>query len=107
MEIWAEGRCHAPCLLLLEDVDAVFRERRPEDDTRSGVTFSVLRDAIDGVAAQENRILVMTTNHYDRLDAALIRPGRVDVEEYFGPADAEQAARLVSVPIASAADVGA
>jgi len=38
-------------LLLLEDVDAVFRERRLEDENRSGVTFSGLLNAIDGVAA--------------------------------------------------------
>ena len=36
----------------------------------------------------------MTTNHYDRLDPALIRPGRVDVHEYLDDAEGEQAQRL-------------
>lgn len=36
----------------------------------------------------------MTTNHYDRLDPALIRPGRVDVQELLDDATGEQARRL-------------
>lgn len=47
------------------------------------VTFSGLLNAIDGVASADERILFMTTNHVDRLDPALIRPGRVDVKQHF------------------------
>ena len=39
------------------------------------LTFSGLLNAIDGVTSTEGRILFMTTNHVDRLDPALIRPG--------------------------------
>jgi chaperone BCS1 len=46
----------------------------------SMVTFSGLLNALDGVAASEERLVFMTTNHIDRLDPALIRPGRVDVK---------------------------
>ncbi|KAL4866937.1 hypothetical protein BDV12DRAFT_172101 [Aspergillus spectabilis] len=42
---------------------------------------------MDGVAAQEGRILVMTTNHLNYLDPALIRPGRVDYQIKFQLAD--------------------
>ena len=41
-------------------------------------------NAIDGVASHEGRVLVMTTNHLEKLDAALIRPGRVDMKIGFG-----------------------
>lgn len=51
---------------------------------RMSVSFSGLLNAIDGVASHEGRILIMTTNHRDRLDAALIRPGRVDMQIEFG-----------------------
>ena len=50
------------------------------------VTFSGLLNALDGVAASEERIIFMTTNHVERLDQALIRPGRIDMKEYFGNA---------------------
>jgi len=43
------------------------------------VTFSGLLNALDGVRSQEGRILMMTTNHREKLDPALLRPGRADV----------------------------
>lgn len=61
---------------------------------QSSVTFSGLLNALDGVASSEERIIFMTTNHIERLDAALIRPGRVDVKEFVGNAVPEQARRL-------------
>lgn len=61
---------------------------------KSSVTFSGLLNALDGVASSEERIIFMTTNHYERLDPALIRPGRVDIKEHLGDAAGEQARRL-------------
>lgn len=46
---------------------------------------------IDGVGAGEGRIMVATTNYYDRLDEALIRPGRIDLEVKFELASKFQA----------------
>jgi SpoVK/Ycf46/Vps4 family AAA+-type ATPase len=46
------------------------------------------------VAAQEGRLLFMTTNHIERLNNALIRPGRVDVRCFLGPATRQQARDL-------------
>lgn len=48
------------------------------------VTFSGLLNCLDGVASAEARILFMTTNYLERLDPALVRPGRVDMKEYIG-----------------------
>ncbi|KAJ5054514.1 uncharacterized protein L3040_000785 [Drepanopeziza brunnea f. sp. 'multigermtubi'] len=44
------------------------------------ISLSALLNILDGVASQGGRILIMTTNHIDKLDEALIRPGRVDVD---------------------------
>jgi mitochondrial chaperone BCS1 len=57
---------------------------------QSSLTFSGLLNALDGVASSEERILFMTTNHLDRLDDALIRPGRVDYKQYIGYASDSQ-----------------
>ena len=69
----------------MEDIDCAFRDRRKEieNDPRylgasGGVTNSGLLNAIDGVTNSDGRIVIMTTNYIDQLDAALIRPGRVD-----------------------------
>jgi chaperone BCS1 len=84
-------------ILLLEDADAAFVNRRQRDaDGYSGatVTFSGLLNALDGVAAGEERIAFLTTNHVNRLDPALKRPGRVDVMERIGEATTYQATQM-------------
>ncbi|KAF2754659.1 P-loop containing nucleoside triphosphate hydrolase protein [Pseudovirgaria hyperparasitica] len=60
------------------------------DDAKQGISLSGLLNAIDGVASHEGRVLVMTTNHPEKLDEALIRPGRVDLQVQFSLATHEQ-----------------
>ncbi|KAI4255886.1 MAG: hypothetical protein LQ352_002339 [Teloschistes flavicans] len=85
-------------LVLLEDVDAAFSNRRAQSEADgyrgANVTFSGLLNALDGVASAEERVLFLTTNHVDRLDSALIRPGRVDMAVRLGEATRYQAAQL-------------
>lgn len=70
----------ANSIILLEDIDAIFRKRESVEKRRGrSVSFSGLLNALDGVRSQEGRILVMSTNHKERLDPALIRPGRCDM----------------------------
>ena len=90
-----EAMMYAPegSLIAIEDVDAVFTQREGVGKS-SGVSFSGLLNAIDGVAAQEGRALIMTTNHKDKLDPALIRPGRADVHTELGLVGAATARRL-------------
>lgn len=101
------------CIVLLEDVDcAGMSQKRSTDPATSsatpegqnkpgsqdgdnktsgpaaglekqGVSLSGLLNVIDGVAACEGRILVMTTNHPEKLDPALVRPGRIDMSIAF------------------------
>ncbi|ORX93261.1 hypothetical protein K493DRAFT_223675 [Basidiobolus meristosporus CBS 931.73] len=79
-------------LLLLEDIDAAFSQRKQSDQQgfQSMVTFSGLLNALDGVASSEERVVFMTTNHIEKLDSALVRPGRIDVKEYLGNATEHQ-----------------
>ncbi|KAK1956067.1 hypothetical protein LY78DRAFT_621096 [Colletotrichum sublineola] len=84
-------------ILLLEDADSAFVNRRQRDaDGYSGasVTFSGLLNALDGLAAGEERIAFLTTNHIERLDPALIRPGRVDMMVRIGEATRYQAGQM-------------
>lgn len=87
-------------IILLEDVDACFASRVASDEEKAktgysnNVTFSGLLNALDGVGASEGRILFMTTNHLEKLDPALIRPGRVDVKIGLGNATREQVYKL-------------
>lgn len=61
---------------------------------QSSVTFSGFLNALDGVASGEERIIFLTTNHPERLDPALIRPGRVDLSLKIDDADPSQAKQL-------------
>ncbi len=70
-------------LVLLEDADAAFSTRRSQTDSHgyqgANVTFSGLLNALDGVASAQERMVFLTTNYIERLDPALVRPGRVDM----------------------------
>ena len=85
-------------LVLLEDADAAFSNRRVQTDADgyrgAHVTFSGLLNALDGVASAEERILFLTTNHIERLDVALVRPGRVDMTVRLGEATRWQIEQL-------------
>ncbi|KAL8694709.1 MAG: hypothetical protein Q9218_000720 [Villophora microphyllina] len=85
-------------LVLLEDVDAAFSNRRSQSEADgyrgANVTFSGLLNALDGVASAEERVLFLTTNYVERLDSALVRPGRVDMTVRLGEATRYQAAQL-------------
>lgn len=74
-------------IVLMEDIDRAF-------SNECNVTMSGLLNALDGVGAQEGRLVFMTTNHVERLDPALIRPGRADVKVEVGLLDHDQARRM-------------
>ncbi|KAJ6021257.1 P-loop containing nucleoside triphosphate hydrolase protein [Penicillium herquei] len=97
MRLFAELPPH--CIVLLEDVDTAGVGRRDSVDPAQGnestsVTLSGLLNVLDGVSSQEGRILIMTTNHIEHLDEALIRPGRSDKKVHFKLADQTIATQL-------------
>jgi chaperone BCS1 len=97
------------CLVLLEDIDAASSKRfedtdptgdqndkcsSPKKPLRKMVSLSTLLNVIDGVGSPEGRVLVMTTNHPERLDDALMRPGRVDMKVEFQLTDSKMMTQL-------------
>jgi hypothetical protein len=87
-------------LICLEDVDALFStEGGQSANTRtmsqkSKLSFSGILNALDGVASHEGHLVIMTTNHRERLDKALIRPGRIDKEVEVKPASKDQMEKM-------------
>ncbi|PSR78283.1 hypothetical protein PHLCEN_2v7479 [Hermanssonia centrifuga] len=109
------------CIALMEDIDAAFhhgltRDLEEENNVSDGsseekghekekekaaissplsrITLSGLLNALDGVGAQEGRILYATTNRYTALDPALCRPGRMDLHVEFKLSSRYQAREL-------------
>lgn len=63
-------------ILLIEDIDAFFTDRKAQD---INISFSALLNFMDGVLGKGNGLITfITANNPDRMDPALIRPGRVD-----------------------------
>ncbi|KAL4948040.1 hypothetical protein BDW69DRAFT_101239 [Aspergillus filifer] len=73
------------CIVLIEDVDVIGLRLADKDKSskQGGVSLAGLLNVLDGVDAQEGRIVVMTTNHSNSLDDALKRPGRIDRALHF------------------------
>lgn len=82
-------RMPLPAIVLIEDIDCVFRGRENITDQEGSVTFGGLLNAIDGIQEHTGRFLIITTNKPEELDEALSqRPGRIDRVVYVGPPDA-------------------
>ena len=106
------------CIALMEDIDAAFHhglsrespttstpspdapdnhgapQPGPPVPTGNRVSLSGLLNALDGIGAQEGRVLFATTNKYSSLDPALCRPGRMDLHIEFKLASRFQAEEL-------------
>jgi mitochondrial chaperone BCS1 len=86
----------ANSFVIMEDIDAVHETHvRKTDEAESapklrGVSLSGLLNVLDGLLAPAGAMFFMTTNHVDKLDPALIRPGRVDLQLHIGRANEEQ-----------------
>lgn len=90
-------------IVLIEDIDCAFssqsRKANPEDkadEAESKVTKAGLLNALDGITTPDGRIFIMTTNYPERLDPALVRPGRADVHEEFLYLDAPEQKRMAA-----------
>ena len=58
------------------------------------VTLSGLLNVLDGFSAPDNVLFIMTTNRFEHLDGALLRPGRIDYRLYMGEASDHQKVEL-------------
>ncbi len=80
-DLFEQGKAHAPCLIFIDEIDAVGRHRGAGlgggHDEREQ-TLNQLLVEMDGFEANEGVILLAATNRPDVLDPALLRPGRFD-----------------------------
>ncbi|KAI8847406.1 P-loop containing nucleoside triphosphate hydrolase protein [Chytridium lagenaria] len=75
----------APCILFFDDVDTIGTRREWDEDGVSGLherILSTLLNEMDGVSSREGVMVVGTTSKPEKLDDALLRPGRLDQHIY-------------------------
>src|SRR5213083_305581 len=80
-DLFEQGKKHAPCIIFMDEIDAVGRHRGAGlgggHDEREQ-TLNQLLVEMDGFEMKDNIILIAATNRPDILDPALLRPGRFD-----------------------------
>ena len=80
-DMFAQGKKHAPCIIFIDEIDAVGRSRGAGlgggNDEREQ-TLNQLLVEMDGFEVNEGIIVIAATNRPDVLDPALLRPGRFD-----------------------------
>jgi len=79
-DLFSKARENAPCVIFVDELDAVGRKRTPRfggNDERDQ-TLNQLLVELDGFAARQTIVVLAATNRADILDPALLRPGRFD-----------------------------
>ncbi|KAJ3161836.1 hypothetical protein HDU86_006607 [Geranomyces michiganensis] len=84
-ELFAAAKKKAPCIVFIDELDAVGSKRSAKDQSYMRQTLNQLLVELDGFSTSEGVILIAATNTPEALDKALVRPGRFD--------------RLVPVPL--------
>ncbi|XP_076142854.1 mitochondrial inner membrane m-AAA protease component AFG3L1-like isoform X1 [Alosa pseudoharengus] len=94
------ARKNAPCILFIDEIDAVGRKRGRGElggQSEQENTLNQLLVEMDGFNSSTNVVVLAGTNRVDVLDPALLRPGRFDRQIYIGPPDIKGRASVFKV----------
>jgi cell division protease FtsH len=101
-DLFDQGKKHAPCLIFIDEIDAVGRQRGAGlgggHDEREQ-TLNQLLVEMDGFDSNEGVILIAATNRPDILDSALLRPGRFDRRIVVAMPDAKGREAILNVHV--------
>lgn len=99
-DLFEQGKKHAPCLIFIDEIDAVGRHRGAGmgggHDEREQ-TLNQLLVEMDGFESNDGVILIAATNRPDVLDPALLRPGRFDRRVVVGKPDVKGRLKILEV----------
>lgn len=99
-DMFEEAKKNKPCLIFIDEIDAVGRKRGSGlgggHDEREQ-TLNQLLVEMDGFSTNENIIIIAATNRVDILDPALLRPGRFDRQIYVGAPDVKGREEILKV----------
>lgn len=99
-DMFAQAKKSAPCIVFIDEIDAVGRHRGAGvgggNDEREQTLNQMLVE-MDGFEGKENVIVVAATNRPDVLDPALLRPGRFDRQVYVGLPDIKGREEILAV----------
>jgi cell division protease FtsH len=91
------ARKNAPAILFIDELDAVGARRGTDNNSEREQTLNQLLVEMDGFSSTDNVIVMAASNLLDKLDPALLRPGRFDRQVFVSPPDVAGRRRILDV----------
>jgi cell division protease FtsH len=99
--LFREARKHEPAIVFIDELDAVGARRGSDNNSEREQTLNQLLVEMDGFASSGRVVVMAASNLLEKLDPALLRPGRFDRQVFVSPPDVEGRKRILKVHTAN------
>ncbi|HEY6760984.1 MAG TPA: AAA family ATPase [Baekduia sp.] len=110
--LFREARKHEPSIVFIDELDAVGAQRGSDNNSEREQTLNQLLVEMDGFGSSGRVVVMAASNLLDKLDPALLRPGRFDRQVFVSPPDVDGRRKILEVhthnkPLHQDIDLGA